>query len=72
MDNVLHMCNNGCGGNDNDESSNLGGGCSDGDDEGEDDSDRGDGIGNGGNGGKDNSGDSSGDGKFASITKLRL
>jgi hypothetical protein len=72
MDNVLHVRNNGSGGNDDDKCSDLGSGCSDGDGKGEDDSDGGNGISNGGNSGKDDSGDSSGDCKFASIAKLSL
>jgi hypothetical protein len=67
---VLRVCNYGSGGDDNDECSDLGGGCSDGDGEGEDDDNGGNGTGDGGNGSKDDSGDRSG--KFASITKLHL
>jgi hypothetical protein len=47
MDNVLRVCNNGSGGNDDDECSDLGGGCSDGDGEGGDDDDGGNGVGDG-------------------------
>jgi hypothetical protein len=72
MDNALCVCNNGSGGNDDDKCSDLGGGCSDGDGKVEYDGEGGNGIGDGGNGGKDDSSDSGGDGKFASVTKLRL
>ncbi len=68
MDNVLHVCNNGSGGDDDDEYSNLGGGCSDCDGEVEDKGDHGNGVGDGSNGGRDDSSDSVGDGKFASVT----
>jgi hypothetical protein len=57
MDNVLCICNNGSGGNDDDEYSDLGGGCSDGDGKVEDDGDSGNGVGDGSNGGKDDSND---------------
>jgi hypothetical protein len=70
MDNVLHVCNNGSGGNDDKESSDLGIGCSDGDGKGGDDDNGGNSVGDGGNGGKDDSGDSGG--KFAFITESRL
>jgi hypothetical protein len=70
MDNVLRVCNNGSGGNDNNKCSDLGGGCSDGDGKGGNDDNGGNGTGDGDNGGKDDSADSGG--KFASITKLRL
>jgi hypothetical protein len=70
MDNMLRMCNNGSGGNDDNKCSELGGGCSDGDGEGGDNDDGGNGIGDGGNGGEDDSGDSGG--KFATIIKSRL
>jgi hypothetical protein len=70
MDNVLRVCNNGSGGDDNNKCSGLGGGCSDGDIEGGDNGDGGNGVGDGGKGGKDDSGDSGGE--FASITKSRL
>jgi hypothetical protein len=63
MDNVLRVCNNGSGGDEDDKCSDLGGGCSDGDGEVEDDDD-------GGNGSEDDSGDSGGE--FVSITKLSL
>jgi hypothetical protein len=70
---VLHVCNNGSGGNDDDEYSDLGGGCSDSDGKVEDNGDSGNGIGDGSNGSKDNStSDSVGDSKLASVTKLRL
>ncbi len=71
-DNVLRVYNNGSGGDEDDECSDLGGGCSDGDGKVEDNGDGGNGVNNGGNGGKDDSSDSSGDGEFASVTKLRL
>ncbi len=67
-DNMLCMCNNGSGGNNNNECSDLGGGCSDGDGEGEDNDNSGNGVDDSSNGGKDNSGDSGGNGKLASIT----
>ncbi len=51
--NVLCMCNNGSGGIDDNECSDLGGGCSDGDGKGEDDYDGGNGVGDGSNGGKE-------------------
>ncbi len=70
IDNVLRMCNNGSGGNDDNKCSDLNSGCSDGDGEGGDDDDGGNGIGDGGNDGEDDSGDSGG--KFASITISRL
>jgi hypothetical protein len=70
MDNVLHVCNNGRGGYDDDKFNDLGGGCSDGVGEGGDDDDGGNGVGDGGNDGKDDSGDSGG--KFAFTTKSRL
>ncbi len=70
MDNVLHVCNNDSGGDDDDKCSDLNSGCSDGDGEGGEDDDGGNGIGDGGNDGKDDSGDSGGE--FASITKLHL
>ncbi len=57
-DNVLHVCNNGSGGDDDDKYSDLGGGCSDGDGEVEDDGNSGNGVGDGSNGGKDDSSDS--------------
>ncbi len=69
MDNVLRMCNNGSGGDD-DKCSDLGGGCSDGDGKGGDNDNGSNGVGDGGNGGEDDSGDSGG--KFASITKSCL
>jgi hypothetical protein len=69
---VLHVCNNGSGGNDNYECSDLGGGRSDGDKKIEDNGDGGNGVGDGSNSGKDDSSDSGGDGKFASVIKLRL
>ncbi len=71
-DNVLHVINNGSGGDDDDEYSDLGGGCSDGDGEVEDDGDSGNSVGDGSNGGKDDSSDSVGEGELASITKLHL
>jgi hypothetical protein len=43
-DNVLHVCNNGSGGNDDDNCSDLGHGCSDGDGKCEDDGDGGNGV----------------------------
>jgi hypothetical protein len=70
MDNVLRVCNNGSGGNDDDECSDLDSSCSDGDGEGGDDDDGGNGVGDGGNDGKDDSGYSGGE--FASITKSCL
>ncbi len=70
MDNVLRVCNNGSGGNNDDKCNDLGGGCSDGDGDGGNNDDGGIGIGDGVNGGKDDSGDSGGE--FASITKSRL
>ncbi len=48
MDNVLHVCNNGSGGNDDDKCSDLNSGCSDGDGKGGDDDNGGNGIGDGG------------------------
>jgi hypothetical protein len=65
MDNVLPVCNNGSGGNDNNGCSDLDSGCSVGDDD-----DGRNGFGVSGNDGKDDSGDSGGE--FASITKSRL
>jgi hypothetical protein len=70
MDNVLRVCNNGSGGDDDNECSDLGDSCSDGDGKGGDNDDGGDGVGDSGNGSKDDSGDSGG--KFASITKSGL
>jgi hypothetical protein len=60
MDNVLRVCNNGSGGDDNNECSDLGSGCSDGDGKGGDDDNGGNGVGDSGNDGKDDSGDSGG------------
>ncbi len=71
-DNVLCVCNNGSSSNDNDECSDLGGGCSDGADKVQDNGNAGNGIGDGSTGGKDDSSHSGGDGKFASGTKLLL
>ncbi len=70
MDNVLCVCNNGNGGNDDDKCSDLGGGCSDGDGKGEDNDDGNNCVDDGSNGGKDDRGDSGGE--FASIPKLHL
>ncbi len=70
MDNVLHVCNNGSGGNDDDKCSDLNSGCSDGDGKSGDNDDGDNGIGDSGNDGKEESGDSGGE--FASITKSRL
>ena len=70
MDNVLRVCNNGSGGNDDDKCSDLDSSCSDGDGKGGDDDDGSNGVGDGGNDGEDDSGDSGG--KFASITKSHL
>ncbi len=70
MDNVLRVCNNGSGSDDEDECSDLGSNYSDGDGKGGDNDYGGNGVGDGGNDGKDDSGDSGGE--FASITKLRL
>ncbi len=70
MVNVLRVCNNGSGGNDDNECSALDSGCSDGDGEGGEDDNGSNGIGGGGNDGEDDSGDSGGE--FASITKLHL
>jgi hypothetical protein len=44
MDNVLRVCNNGSGGDDEDKCSDLGGGCSDGDGKGGDNDDGGNGL----------------------------
>ncbi len=70
MDNVLRVCNNGSGGNEDDECSDLGSDCSDGDGKGGDNDNGSNGVGDGDNGGEDDSGDSGGE--FASITKSRL
>jgi hypothetical protein len=70
MDNVLRVCNNGSGGDDDYECSDLNSSCNDGDGKGGDDEDGGNGVGDNGNDGKDDSGDSGGE--FAFITKSRL
>jgi hypothetical protein len=70
MDNVQCLCNNSRGGDDDNECSDLGSGCSDGDGKGGDDDNGGNGVGDGGNGSEDDSSDSGG--KFAPITKSRL
>ncbi len=70
IDNVLRVCNNGSGSDDDDKCSDLNRGCSGGDGKGGDDDDGSNGVGDCGNDGEDDSGDSGGE--FASITKSRL
>ncbi len=64
---MLRVCNKGSGGDDDNECSNLGGGCSDGDGKGEDDDDGGNGIDDGGNGGKDDRNQDDTDARFKMV-----